>query len=152
MFKLIRYQNEKDFYDLAFLRVIRFHIPVIINNIDKKLKNPVFTLTFKKEEHQIEDPLNLNLNLNGFSDTESGLKPLEETINENKTSGISTNVIFPFTRKNRQAMENYVKLPVKRRRASDSKGPKQAFYETCDMDVPASFELLAVLNLFQKED
>lgn len=58
--KYIRYQNEKDFYDLGFFRVMRFHLPSVIYHSSYALRrNPVFSLKFKKKGHHIGDRASL---------------------------------------------------------------------------------------------
>jgi hypothetical protein len=56
IFRFVRLQDEKDFFDLQFLDVIRFHIPLTLrlaSDKNESFKNPVFNINFKKEEHQI---------------------------------------------------------------------------------------------------
>ena len=56
MFKMIRFQDEKDFFDLQFLHVIRFHLPLIIHLCGgKSSRNPIFSFKFKKKEHLFGD-------------------------------------------------------------------------------------------------
>ncbi len=56
IFKYIRFNNERDFFDLQFLQVIRFHIPLSLQHkADSKFKNPVFNINLKKEEHDYEN-------------------------------------------------------------------------------------------------
>lgn len=144
VFKFIRYQDEKDFFDLGFLRVIRFHIPTVIRYSRPSFKeNPVLALKFKKKEFSIHDP-DLGVNgisdLDDFSDTQDGLKLLKSTTLDDSLKN------FPYTLQNCKAIKKYANLLIKK----GSK--KQAFHESCDMDVPSSFEIMAVLNLFHKED
>lgn len=164
VFRWIRFHNEKDFFDLGFLRAIRFHIPVIIHlleNEDKASKqykkNPVFALTFKKEDHSIMNEGDLknlfcifptNPGKDSFPDTKKGLILLRYTRNKDKENGINSRQSFPYTRENRMIIDKYSQLLIKHK----EKDSQKVFHETCDMTVPASFEIMAVLNLFTEEE
>lgn len=52
VFRIIRYHNEKDFYDLGFLDIIKIHIPVILSHYQYR-ENPIMDIVFKKREHQL---------------------------------------------------------------------------------------------------
>lgn len=57
IFRILRYHNEKDFYELDFLGTIRLHIPMLLNFLLKGdqiiiKENPFFDIAFRKVEHQ----------------------------------------------------------------------------------------------------
>jgi hypothetical protein len=158
VFKRIRYYNEKDFFELGFLRVIRFHLPAVIHllkeadALDKKYKeNPVFTLTFKMEEHSIKHPNITNL-IREYPESSDGFKLLKGTIMGNRNKDRKPRKNFPYTRQNLEAIERISQPYLDSEDRFKVKEPKKVFYETCDLDVPASFELMAVLNLFMEEE
>ncbi len=54
IFRILRYHNEKDFYDLGFLEVIRVHIPLLFDYFRETFKNnPILDIQFKKMEHRL---------------------------------------------------------------------------------------------------
>ena len=59
---------------------------------------------------------------------------------------------FPYTRQNIEAIERISQPYLDSEGRFKMKEPGKIFYETCDLDVPASFELMAVLNLFMEEE
>ncbi|MCX6583804.1 MAG: hypothetical protein NT166_26820 [Candidatus Aminicenantes bacterium] len=155
VFKYIRYQDEKDFYDLGFLRDIRLRIPKLISyskelmkrnypsllngSVYKSIiKNPVFELKFKREEHSVRNVLmklkTAGISVNNFPETKEGLKKIKECKGN-----------FPYTQQNCDAINKYANLLIK------PEGKKRVFYKSCDKEVPANFEIMAVLNLFDKE-
>ena len=138
--------------------MIRFHLPTIIHLLkgtkalsEKYEKNPVFTLTFKKEEHSLQDNNILTL-LNGFPDSSKGFELLKRTILGDKDKGIQPRENFPYTRQNLEAIERISQPYLDSEGRFKVKEPRKVFYETCDLEVPASFEVMAVLNLFWKEE
>jgi len=141
LFKYIRYQDEKDFYDLGFLRDIRLRIPTLISRSKEISKiNPVFELKFKRKEHSIRDDLDYLISSSSdprknFPETKKGL----EKIRERKGN-------FPYTQQNCDAINKYANLLIK------PEGKKRVFYKSCDQEVPANFEIMAVLNLFDREE
>lgn len=158
VFKRIRYYNEKDFFELGFLRVIRFHLPAVIHllkeadTLDKKYeKNPVFTLTFKMEEHSIQDN-GISTLLSGFPESSKGYKLLKGTIMGYTNEDGKPRKDFPYTRQNIEAIERISQPYLDSEDRFKVKEPKKVFYETCDLEVPASFEVMAVLNLFMDEE
>lgn len=156
VFKLIRYHNEKDFFDLHFLRVIRFHLPVIIHllkengveSLKKIQKKSIFSLTFKKKEHYIRLEKEIFELSKSFKDTKNGLK---EILNIWKDCKDKEN-FFPYTRKNRKAIRKFSQSLLNREERNRRKDSQKVFYEMCDSIVPASFDIMAVLNLFVEEE
>lgn len=170
VFKYIRYNDEKDFFDLKFLEAIRFHLPVVVDwfkkkceKIDDKLENSVFPITFKKEEHRIDT----NERLKEAIDLEKPdpyFKRLK--LPDSMTKSLETDVkigvynlarayvkakfdyrkIFPFTQLNKDAIKKNTKIKKKKKENESQK----VFMESCDLTVPASFEVMAVLNLFSE--
>lgn len=53
VFRMLRYFNEKDFYDLDFLDVIKVHLSVLLLDISpvKEMKRPFIDIVFRKQEH-----------------------------------------------------------------------------------------------------
>jgi hypothetical protein len=154
IFKLIRYHNEKDFFDLSFLRVIRFHIPTIIKFCSSRINNPILTLTFKKDEHSIRDEENLK----GYIESVKEILQKEDVNNQlcidklETQASLNNRHIFPYTQQNRQAIEKFSQTILNPELRNKEKRFKKVFYETCDLEVPASFEVMAVLNLFMGEE
>jgi hypothetical protein len=157
LFKLIRYHNEKDFFDLSFLRVIRFHIPTLIKFCSYKRNNPIIyilRLTFKKDELPIRDEEHLR----GYIECVKEILQKEGINYQSCIEGLETQAssktphIFPYTQQNRQAIEKFSQTILNPEERNKGKRSQKVFYETCDLEVPASFEVMAILNLFMEEE
>ena len=276
VFQVLRYHNEKDFYDLKFLEVIRIHIPILLCYFEEKNKlkpikgkeerqgpkeNPLLEIKFRKMEHQfpnlinelkklitdssgiiengrsnlatirsklseyqsgnshdefnalindlVEDLENQKLNRKGskkvtsnrllrlsytlkkqliaflesyisttqekketnhptedriyglekklegmlsdFPDTSKGLKVLQDTI-EDTDDIIPLENLFPYTPQNKEAIFKFSQSILNPEIKNKAIGRKKVFYESCDLIVPSSFELVAILNLFLEEE
>jgi hypothetical protein len=156
IFRILRYHNEKDFYDLGFLEVIRTHIPMLMVNISEGIvlkANPVLDINFKKEEHPLNDLTNLEERLKNFDETRNGIKQIGESIEREKLKeNIDPANRFPYTPQNRKAIVKYSKSILDPEEKKKTEGVKKVFYETGDLIVPSSFEVMTVLNLFYEEE
>jgi hypothetical protein len=155
VFRILRYHNEKDFFDLGFLDIIKIHIPMLFDYWPEKPGEcPILEIEFKKKEDPINDfSKELNNLLKGFEDTLGGIKLIKETIKEEESQKqIDSRDYFPYTPQNCAAIFEFSKSILHPEEKKKTEGTKKAFCKTCDLIVPSSFELMAVLNLFQEEE
>lgn len=139
IFRLLRYHNEKDFDDLGFLEIIQSHLPLLL--ADLKPGNPPPKITFKKMESPFSET-------NGYS-----MSPkVKEIMDDEITRNVNEEDRFPYTPQNRQAIRKHSLSIIDPEERKKAEGTKKVFYETCDLIVPSSFELMAVLNLFHQEE
>ena len=129
IFPILRYHNEKDFYDLGFLQAIQVHFPLILKDmIDwQNPNNPFIEITFKKTEQ------------------DAG------AVNDDRENDIPEDY-NPFSSSNRKAITKFSQSILNPELKKKKEGPKKVFYETSDLIVPSSFEVMAVFNLFLPED
>jgi hypothetical protein len=174
IFKLIRYHNEKDFYDLRFLQVIKIHLPIILEKcLQEQTEVHLIDIGFKRADHSFSDEILLGLhsgdainennvesNLADASShqshmilmkldnmTKQALYLIAKRIAEDRNRHVSMQDMFPYTPRNRVAIRQF--SPTAIGRNSEEHGAKQVFYETPDMLIPYNFEALAILNLFR---
>ena len=156
IFRILRYHNEKDFYDLGFLEVIRTHIPLLMEDVSQGIEpktNPVLDINFKKEEHPLNDLTDLEGRFKSFDETLNGIKQIRESIGKEKSKeNIDPANRFPYTPQNRKAIVEYSKAILDPEEKKKTEGVKKVFYETGDLIVPSSFEVMTVLNLFYEEE
>lgn len=87
----------------------------------------------------------------GFSDTLKGLELLQRTIEESKDEVVLEDR-FPYTARNRKAIFEFSQSILDPEIKNKVSGRKKVFYETSDLVIPSSFELMAVLHLFLEEE
>lgn len=155
VFPILRYHNEKDFYDLKFLEIIRVHIPVLLCYVQEGIKsNQLLDIKFSKMEEPFpiaglsEERENM---LSPFPDTRAGIKIIRDTIKESGDN-VPSEDLFPYTSQNREAIFAFSQSILNPEAKHKTLGRKEVFYESCDLLVPSSFELMAVLNLFMEEE
>jgi len=154
IFRLLRYHNEKDFYDLDFLNVIRFHVPINLSLLAKKGNTNatnadddfrICSLQFQRKETFINEVKNhkglISIIKPSGKEDKQGQKSFRSMLVDNCKNKKYT---FPYTKLNRKAIKDFSKNVVNPEKKKEDK----VFHETGDMTVPASFEIMAVLNLF----
>jgi len=90
--------------------------------------------------------------INRFEDTQKGIEILRETIYKEVLGNINPEDRFPYTSQNRKAIVEYSKSILDPEEKKKTEGVKKVFYETGDLIVPSSFEVMTVLNLFYEEE
>ncbi|MBU1700236.1 MAG: hypothetical protein KJ970_07855 [Candidatus Eisenbacteria bacterium] len=138
LFRLIRYHNEKDFYDLGFLDVIRFNIPLFFSKLNtpiKRNKDPIPVIRFFYKKHTIKNNETNNLD---------NIEAIDFVIGKLKSASSR----FPFTSENIKALRSCSPSSIHQKKLDRPPQPECAFYETADGLIPGSFEILAILNTF----
>ncbi len=180
IFKLIRFHNEKDFNELDFLNSLQIHLPMMlrIGRKDSEIIAPIIDLTLRRIEHEfftrevklkneldgmhkikleetltkeIDEKLVKAMTENHFSNSIHGFILLFKQIYKEKKAEIYRDVRFPYTKLNRDAIREFSKDALNPEARNKSQGTKKVFAQTGDMVIPASFEVMAILNLFQEE-
>jgi hypothetical protein len=105
----------------------------------------------KEDSHFILDD-DLDKRLCEFRDTLTAKRILQESIYGGAVEKIDQIDRFPYTPQNRKAIFELSKSILDPEEKKKTEGTKKAFCKTCDLIVPSSFELMAVLNLFQEEE
>jgi hypothetical protein len=155
IFRILRYHNEKDFFDLGFLEVIQIHIPMLVDNWpNRPTKNPFLEIEFKKVEDPFDKlPKKLEKQLSKILEKLGGKDFFKDAIEYDKSHRhINPKDRFPYTPQNRKAIREHSWSILNPEEKKKAEGIKKAFCKTCDLIVPASFEIMAVLNLFREEE
>lgn len=157
IFRLLRYKNEKDFYDLDFLNNIQVHLYMMFSlrelskkmNSKKHLESGFLKLKLLKKEDNFP-PQNLE-KIATLKNTLDAIEKIERHIENEDQAKIEPANKFPYTLRNRQAVrENSQDIlnPEARKR---NQGTKKVFESVDDLVIPMGFDLMAVLNLFNEE-
>jgi hypothetical protein len=104
------------------------------------------TRLFVDHDDELEKKIDL------FMDTSKGIKILRETIYKEVFGNINAEDHFPYTPQNRKAIVEYSKSILDPEEKKKAEGVKKVFYETGDLIVPSSFEVMTILNLFYEEE
>ncbi|MCX6580733.1 MAG: hypothetical protein NT166_11180 [Candidatus Aminicenantes bacterium] len=148
VFPLIRYHNEKDFQDLKFLDVVKFHLPVLLSffNFENKRikKNPRLEINLKRKEYPFP-PIDNELTEDMMKNIQKGITFLKEKLDSFGNKQLEDR--FPYTPQNRKAIYEFSQSILK-----PGIKNKELFFKSSSLTIPSSFELMAILNLFQQEE
>lgn len=148
-FRLIRHHSERDFVDLGFLDVVRFHFPMLIHEFHLRNRKgirsepPVLELRFL---YGVDNKVSPRTRMQEPEEEAVSLVEAKSREVRERHKGISTS--FPFTSENKRALRSYSPSPRHRMSSNRPPTPEKAFYETPDYLIPGSFEILAILNVF----
>lgn len=179
LFRQIRFFNEREFFDLDFIKAIRFHLPAVLETLmevkEGKIDNPIFKIMLKMTECRIDDgrlkdaedikDFTENLIKSNFKGIDARshqyeflLKGVIELLRKRRTDignsnpQESTENCFPYTLQNRSAIKRFFYPYLKILQAKTKKhGSGEVFVDTCDLKVPTNYEIMPVLNLFLKK-
>ncbi|HLP44534.1 MAG TPA: hypothetical protein VK469_01225 [Candidatus Kapabacteria bacterium] len=152
VFPLIRYHNEKDFQDLKFLDVLKFHLPVLLrySNFEDEKKekwieiNQRLEINLKRKEYSFPT-IDNELSENMMEKIREGITFLKGKLDSPGNKWLEDR--FPYTPQNREAVYEFSQSILK-----PGIKNKELFFKSSGLTIPSSFELMAILNLFLQEE